>query len=42
MQLEQQIEKPVVASNQAMFWNTLRLAGIEDKIEGYGRLFREH
>jgi maleate isomerase len=40
--LEQQIEKPVVASNQAMFWNTLRLAGIEDKIEGYGRLFREH
>ena len=41
-ELERQIKKPVVASNQAMFWNTLRLAGIEDKIEGYGRLFREH
>ncbi len=40
--LEQEIKKPVVVSNQAMFWNTLRLAGIEDKIEGYGRLFREH
>jgi maleate isomerase len=40
--LEQEVGKPVVASNQAMFWNALRLAGIEDKIEGYGRLFREH
>lgn len=40
--LEQEIGKPVVVSNQAMFWNALRLAGIEDKIEGYGRLFREH
>ena len=40
--LEQEVGKPVVVSNQAMFWNALRLAGIEDKIEGYGRLFREH
>lgn len=36
--LEKKISKPVVTSNQAMFWNTLRLAGIEDKIEGYGKL----
>jgi len=40
--LEQQIGKPVVASNQAMFWDTIRLAGIEDKIEGYGQLLRLH
>ena len=40
--LEKEVGKPVVVSNQAMFWNTLRLAGIEDKIKGYGRLFREH
>lgn len=40
--LEQEVGKPVVTSNQAMFWNTLRMAGIEDKIEGYGRLFIEH
>jgi maleate isomerase len=40
-ELEQEVGKPVVVSNQAMFWNTLRLAGIEDKIDGYGRLFRE-
>ncbi|MCG8335596.1 MAG: arylmalonate decarboxylase [Proteobacteria bacterium] len=40
--LEQEVGKPVVTSNQAMFWNTLRMAGIKDKIEGYGRLFIEH
>ena len=39
--LENEVGKPVVVSNQAMFWNALRLAGIDDKIEGYGRLFRE-
>ena len=38
--LEQTVGKPVVASNQAMFWDTLRLAGSEDKIEGYGQLLR--
>ncbi|UCH23575.1 MAG: aspartate/glutamate racemase family protein [Deltaproteobacteria bacterium] len=40
--LEQRVGKPVVTSNQAMFWDTLRLAGIADKIEGYGRLLRLH
>lgn len=40
--LEQEIGKPVVASNQAMIWETLRLSGIDDKIEGYGRLLRLH
>ena len=33
--------KPVVTSNQAMLWHCLRLAGIDDKLEGLGRLFRE-
>jgi len=40
-ELEQAVGKPVITSNQAMIWDTLRLAGIDDKIEGYGRLFRE-
>lgn len=40
--LEQQLAKPVVCSNQAMIWDTLRLAGIGDRIPGYGRLFRDH
>ena len=38
--LEQEVGKPVVASNQAMIWETLRLSGVDDKIEGYGQLLK--
>lgn len=38
-ELEADVGKPVVVSNQAMMWDCLRSAGIDDKIEGYGRLF---
>lgn len=41
-QLEQKLGKPVICSNQAMIWDVLRLAGISDKFEGYGRLLRDH
>lgn len=41
-EIEQAAGKPVVASNQAMMWHCLRLAGIADRIEGYGRLLRDH
>lgn len=34
--------KPCVSSNQAMLWHCLRLAGIDDQLEGLGVLFREH
>jgi maleate isomerase len=37
-QLEQRIGKPVIASNQAMAWDALRLARIDDRIQGYGKL----
>ncbi len=30
--------KPVITSNQASLWHCLRLAGIDDRIAGYGRL----
>ncbi len=40
--IERDIGKPVVASNQAMIWDTFRLAGIQDKIPGYGRILRDH
>jgi maleate isomerase len=40
--LEQRVGKPVIVSNQAMIWDTWRMAGIADRIGGYGRLFREH
>jgi len=40
--IEDQAGKPVIASNQAMIWDTLRLAGIDDRIAGYGRLLSDH
>jgi maleate isomerase len=39
--LEKDLKKPVITSNQATIWQALRLAGIEDKISGYGRLLAE-
>jgi len=39
--LERELGRPVVTSNQAAMWRALRDAGIDDRIEGFGRLFRE-
>ena len=41
-EIERATGKPVVASNQAMMWHCLRLAGVDDQLDGYGRLLREH
>jgi maleate isomerase len=41
-ELEQSIGKPAICSNQAMIWDTLRLAGISDRIKGYGQLLRNY
>lgn len=41
-QLEQQLQKPVVTSNQALVWDCLRQAGINDRFDGYGTLFRNY
>jgi maleate isomerase len=40
--LEAGLRKPVICSNQAMIWDTLRLAGITDPIGGYGRILMAH
>ena len=40
-EIERKLAKPVVCSNQAMIWDCLRLAGVDDRIEGYGRLLRD-
>ncbi len=40
--LEHAVGKPVISSNICTFWNSLRTAGIDDRIEGYGTLLREH
>lgn len=39
--LEHRTGKPVITSNQAMAWDVMRLAGINDPVEGYGRLLRD-
>ena len=38
-EIEEIINKPVVASNQAQMWSCLRRAGIPDSIEEFGQLF---
>lgn len=40
--LEKALGKPVVSSTQATLWHALRLAGIEDRIAGFGRLLEAH
>ncbi|HZK90175.1 MAG TPA: hypothetical protein VFC56_08535 [Stellaceae bacterium] len=40
--IEQRIGKPVISSTQAVLWHVMRLAGIDARIPGYGRLLREH
>ncbi len=40
--IEQELGKPVICSNQAMLWDCLRMAGVHDRLEGLGRLLREH
>lgn len=37
-EVEAEIGKPVVTSNQALMWDALRLAGVKDELVGYGRL----
>ena len=41
-ELETEIAKPVVCCNAAVYWQTLRAAGIADSISGFGRLLRDH
>lgn len=39
--IEKDLRKPVVTANQATFWFTLRMAGVHERIDGYGRLTKE-
>ena len=36
--LERDLDKPVVTSNQAMVWHSLKTAGVKEARPGYGRL----
>ncbi len=41
-EIEARAGKPAICSNQAMIWDCLRLAGIEDRFDGYGRLLSQY
>ena len=36
--IEAELDKPVTSSNHALAWHCLRLAGIDDRRPGFGRL----
>jgi maleate isomerase len=40
--LERELGINVISSAQAIVWHALRMAGIKDRVDGYGRLLREH
>lgn len=40
--IERDLGKPVVTSNQACFWACMRLMGLSTPVSGYGRLLEEH
>ena len=40
--LEERLGKPVIAINVATLWYGLRMNGIDDRIEGFGSLLRDH
>ena len=41
-QLEDEFGISVVTALQAIVWEGMRLAGVDDKVDGFGKLFREH
>ncbi len=41
-EVEARTGKPCITSNQALAWDALRLAGIDDRIDGFGRLLQQH
>ncbi|MEX3936672.1 arylmalonate decarboxylase [Paraburkholderia phymatum] len=41
-EIEQRTGKPVITSNQAVAWDVMRLAGLPDRMNGYGRLLSSY
>jgi len=40
--IERTISKPVISSNQALVWHSLKLVGYKQDIDGYGSLFKNN
>jgi len=41
-ELEIDLKKPVITSNQAAMWHMLRLAGVNERYDGFGELFSDY
>ncbi|WP_069269094.1 maleate cis-trans isomerase family protein [Paraburkholderia nodosa] len=41
-EIERFTGKPVITSNQAVAWDVMRLAGMDDRISGFGQLLSQH
>ena len=41
-ELESELDRPVITSNSATMWHTLRMGGFRDSVQGYGQLLRSH
>jgi len=41
-ELENDTGKTIIACNAALYWQTLRLVGIGDSLDGFGSLFSEY
>lgn len=41
-ELESELSKPVIAINTATYWHALRACGIDDRMDGFGRLLSDH
>ena len=39
---ERWLGKPVIAHNTALYWHALRASGIDDRLDGFGSLLRDH
>ena len=40
--LERELDKTVIACNAALYWQALRMAGVNDSLQGFGRLFSDY
>ncbi len=40
--LELKLSTDIISSNQAIIWDSLRLCNINQKIDGFGNLFKLH
>ena len=40
-EIENSLNIPILSANQASFWLALRMSGIDDRLNGYGRIFEK-